>query len=100
MDRRNGSKPVEGIDTYSTLLITRLKSTVEMEVSPLRALTRPFFLFDLRFMICRNGSKPVEGIDTHCVAYFVTLCIVEMEVSPLRALTHDVEPVEEEGYPL
>ena len=37
---RNGSKPVEGIDTSSSPSITTLFISVEMEVSPLRALTR------------------------------------------------------------
>ena len=40
LSRRNGSKPVEGIDTSSSPSITTLFISVEMEVSPLRALTR------------------------------------------------------------
>ena len=40
---RNGSKPVEGIDTLDILHKYSLHLVVEMEVSPLRALTRVCF---------------------------------------------------------
>ena len=60
---RNGSKPVEGIDTSLVKRNLFVFCKVEMEVSPLRALTR-FALSSLRATL-----------------------LVEMEVSLLRALT-------------
>ena len=63
--RRNESKPVEGIDTSIFFCVLCHDYSVEMEVSPLRALT----------------PSDVNSIS------FPSLK-VEMEVSPLRALTH------------
>ena len=48
---RNGSKPVEGIDTFNIVL--------------------SFFCFN-----CRNESKPVEGIDTSVILLLMNSLII------------------------
>ena len=40
------------------------EATVEMKVSPLRALTHRHIYTELQSSLSRNESKPVEGIDT------------------------------------
>ena len=87
--RRNESKPVEGIDTFSIHDILGCKCC-RNESKPVEGIDTLLIEFLHFANHSRNESKPVEGIDTglplHGNSFLVT---VEMKVSPLRALTHD-----------
>ena len=83
--RRNGGRPIQGIDTSKNLPRNLPLRCVEMEVAPFSALTQ------YRHGCCRYKCQ-----------------CVEMEVAPFRALTQDIflssfecsKPVEMEVAPL
>ena len=69
---RNGGRPIQGIDTFLRLGSSNYLDIVEMEVAPFRALTH-FYCFDdyIFHIFCRNGGRPIQGIDTGYLPEFL-----------------------------
>ena len=62
--RRNGSKPVEGIDTSKSTWFC-FSHNSRNGSKPVEGIDTPLSLNKgIWKYFCRNGSKPVEGIDT------------------------------------
>ncbi len=85
--RRNESKPVEGIDTINELIADVIDFSVEMKVSPLRALTQLSSVLKSSLSFVEMKVSPLRAL-THPLKKSILInAAVEMKVSPLRALT-------------
>ena len=87
--RRNESKPVEGIDTINELIADVIDFSVEMKVSPLRALTQLSSVLKSSLSFVEMKVSPLRALTLYNRKSALFWMWVEMKVSPLRALTHD-----------
>ena len=94
--RRNGSKPVEGIDT---VLYSRPSHKIDGRngSKSVEGIDTNTQFLNPRLIFSRNGRKPVEGIDTTaCGVSLTRFTSVEMKVSPKfrKEKKHQIYPGE------